>query len=192
MNVSVRNIACVLLGLSTVGCGGEDQDASRSSAAPSRRTRDGSASKDSGSLIARAPESRRERPGAGPKSTGLGSDNKITGTLPWTTGRVTSPAPKQTEQTTRVWGKTMAAGGGTITVAVDNGPARSFRTDENTFIGRAGDKHFHPYPGGLEGIQPGVGVSVQYYAKNGQEYASWIAVGAQPFAQKEAPTTKGE
>lgn len=191
MIVNVRQVGCLLVSLSALGCGLEDQEHSQATPTSSRR-----AARNSGQLAARSSENKGDtKPGNGnstAKGGGLGSDNKITGTLPWTTGRVVNPAPKVTEQTTRVWGKAMSAGGGTLTVDVPNGGARHFRTDENTFIGRAGDKHFHPYPGGLEGIQPGVGVSVQFYAKNGQEYASWIAVGAQPFAQKEAPTTKTE
>jgi len=112
-----------------------------------------------------------------PPTTGLGADNKITGGQAWNTGRATEPQPKALEKEFAVRGTVSGAGAGSLTVNLEGGGSRSFQTDENTQVFRAGDPRFFALPGGVGGIGEGTAVSVMGYNKGGQDYARAVSVG---------------
>lgn len=116
-----------------------------------------------------------------PPTTGLGTDNKITGNNPWNTGRATEPQPKALEKEFAVRGTISGAGAGTLTVTLEGGGSRTFQADENTQVFRAGDPRFFAIEGGVGGLGQGTAVSVMGYNKGGQDYARAVSVGEGGF-----------
>jgi hypothetical protein len=120
-----------------------------------------------------------ERPKA--PYTGLGSDNPVTGSHAWSTGRATQPQPKALEEVKEYKGKVAAANAGSVTINLDNGGSKTFTVEETTQIFRSGDPRFFAIPGGAASLNEGVTVTVIAFSKGGQDYARTISVGTRGF-----------
>jgi hypothetical protein len=116
-----------------------------------------------------------------PPTTGMGKDNRITGGQEWNTGRATEPQPKALEKEFAVRGTVSSAGAGSLTINLSGGGSKSFQTDENTQVFRAGDPRFFALEGGVGGLGEGTAVSVSGYNKGGQDYARLVSVGEGGF-----------
>lgn len=112
-----------------------------------------------------------------------------TGTSEWTKGPQTQPQPKALEKEFAVRGKVSSAGAGSLTVDVDGGGQKTFQTDENTQVFRAGDSRFFALEGGVGGLGQGTAVSVFGFNKNGQDFARAVSVGEGGFV---VPGGKGK
>lgn len=106
-------------------------------------------------------------------------DNPITGTAKWNTGKATQPEPKALEQIKEYKGKVTRSDDSSISVAVNGGGEKTFQTDANTQIHRAGDPRFFPQP--MPG--PGADVTVLAFTKDGREIARTISIGTRGFGK---------
>jgi hypothetical protein len=118
---------------------------------------------------------------APPPTTGLGTDNKITGSGEWNTGRKTEPQPKALEKDITVRGTVASSGAGSLTVNLAGGGSMSFQGEETTMVFRAGDSRFFALEGGIGGLAEGTPVTVMGYNKGGQNFARQVSVGEGGF-----------
>jgi hypothetical protein len=111
------------------------------------------------------------------------SDNRVTGTAPWSSGRATEPQPKALEKEAKYQGKVTAATEGvSMTVSGPQGNM-TFQYEGETNVVAAGDPRFFPYKGELDNQE----VTVIYYVKNGQNFARLISVGTRGFGERNQP-----